>query len=322
MQVQYTLFEVLPSLVNIEQPTTLIVSEVSNNAAEPDSPLEKSPLLDEEVVVVRQEPITNSIFGTLRYLGTVGGRVAHYRGFWIGIAYHVFHGIITNILFLLLGQTMFAPAAIAFICHPAATVLACELHMNWTHIVISPPSPLPWYKRLVRSRYHFKSLALPSLKVAVAHQLVIIMPAITFFAWGPIPEGEAMRNDLIFRGLAVAATGLAAAFFVLLPASVYLTRVEASLLPEDVDTIVAFDRTLGGRVAADSKWSVRYIAVIASLSNSDRFRIAKYYIKAACMMAVIAANFIVIPAMEIDAFGPDRVVATLRGFWENADGIL
>lgn len=213
-----------------------------------------------------------------------------------------------------------AQPVMVFVCHMAATVLLCRLHMVWTHVVVSPPSPLPWYKRTVRGRYVFKCLALPSLKVAVAHQLVLLLPAITFFAWGPIPEGAALRNDLVLRGLAVVATALMVAFFVLLPATVHLTRVEASLLSEDVDTVVAFDRTLGGRVAADTKWSIRYLAVMASFASGDRYRIAKYYIKATGMLMLIIVSAVVCMSIQVNTFGIDRIHATLQDLAQQIQG--
>jgi len=55
---------------------------------------------------------------------------------------------------------------------------------------------------------------------------------------------------LALRVTCLVAVVLLSALFVILPATVTLVRVEASLLPEEIETLVPFDRTFGGRVQA------------------------------------------------------------------------
>lgn len=311
----------------IEQPCTIVKGQRKVlDESDPDAPLEKEPLMiDEEVTVIRKEPITGSLRKTLAHLHQVGGFKARWRGLGVSIVYHMVHGGVANLFATLFGSPLFRPVG-----YLVSSVLLCRLHMTWTHVMISNPSDLPWYRRIVRGRKVIKTLALPSLVFALAQQLVIIMPIMIWFSIGQMIAGnddmshgtvigemkyatESEQKLLALRVLVTLATAAATAILILLPAAVTLTRIEASMLPDEHETIVAFDRTLGGVVNSDDDHhenvdtKTLFIEAWRSFDKASRLRLVKFYIKMFFIeVHLVLSGFITVVA-EIMLIGPERL---------------
>lgn len=304
----------------IEDPSTTVISQTKiAESDEVDASLGKAPLIEEVVAVMQQQPITASIRRTTAHLQSVGGFAARWRGLAVSVAYGMAHGLLMHSLLMIFGIALFRPA-MTFVCSIISTLLLARLHMTWTHVVISKPSKLPWFKR-IPGRETLKVVALPALRVAMAQQLVLIMPALTFFAWGGEVsfETDAQQQDMVMRVLATFATALFVAAGILMPAMTQLTRIEASLLPADVDTIVPFDRTMGGLLTSADSWRKRLVVAMSTIDGAAYRRVLWYCVKAACvlLMTVTMATYVI--SLEIGMMGPERLFAFAKKFVEEAE---
>jgi len=314
--VKYTLGEVMSSLVMIEEPKTLIVTETKPvDKEDPDAPLEKAPLMDEEISVYKQEPVTTNIRRTICLLRSVGGRLSRWRGLHIALIYHIAHAIANNVSINLLSTFMDVPLAF-FLSSVISTVCLSRLHMVWTHAMISKPSTVHWTKRVIPQAKTFKALALPSFVFSVAQQLVVVVPAGVFLMWGGLPSDMAQvdeQNEAL-RVLATLGTAVFIGLAVLLPASVTLTRVEAALLPEDMDTVVNFDRTLNGTTTfaiteTDINARALFDAAWRSFDRPARLRLIKFYAKFLMVQIVVIALGIFSVCAVIGLIGVDKLSA-------------
>ncbi|KAF2227384.1 hypothetical protein BDZ85DRAFT_277286 [Elsinoe ampelina] len=329
--VKYTLGEVVASLAMIEQPKTLIVSELrpadddsKNNV---DAPLAKDRLLDEEVTIYREKPITASIRQTVRHLASVGGYTARWRGLSVSVVYHLLQAITGHAIAVLLSFIPKLGAVSFIIANILATVLLARIHMTWTHIMISNPSPLPWYRRIPHGRTYFKALITPSFIFAIAQYLTVLLPMMVYLSFGPMkssaPDADGIRvvadpKHELFRLGATLATMAFVAIALLLPASVTLTRVEASLLPDDYETIVNFDRTLGGAAAnlvgfGKINFRALYDAAWRSFDKPSRIRLIKFYVKYFCILFALVMMFTIVIGAEVATFGSSKFLLVVQG---------
>lgn len=310
----------MATLAMIEQPKTTIVegSRYSIDESDPDAPLEKARLIDEEVTVIREEPVTSKIRKTIRLLHSVGGFRARFRGLGVSIFYHAAHAFTANLInTLTLGNLFFGVFG-----YLVASLALARIHMTWTHIMISQPSEKPWYRRIPNERKIWKALALPSLVFAVAQQLTFALPVGVFFVLGlhrtedlPI-DGHEMsncaRSMTLLKFLAIPVTALAVALLILLPASVTLTRIEASMLPEDQETIVNFDRTLNGAVVSPialgrGEAKTLFIEAWRSFDRAARIRLIKLYAKLFAIQAMVVIIGLHVIVSEFFFLGFERL---------------
>ena len=302
----------------IEQPTTVILSsepKQSLDGSDPDAPLEKAALLDEEVIVLKEQPITSSIRKSIQHLHRVGGFRARWRGLGASVVYHIAHVIATNffsVMLLAITPLQRGEVIAQVVGSVLASVVLCRLHMTWTHVMISKPSQLPWFKRIPGGRQVFKTLLLPSLVFAVAQHVTLIFPIAVFFVTGGAKYTAGEEHVLAVRALATLAAAAATAVLLLLPASVTLTRIEASLLPEDQDTIVSFDRTLNGAATSSvtlgpASSKSLFVEAWRSFDAKARVRLLKFYAKMAMIQTYILISGAVLIAGEIMLMGPERL---------------
>lgn len=314
--IKYTLGEVMASLVMIEEPKALVVTETKIlDNEDPDAPLEKAPLMDEEISVYKQEPVTNNIKKTVQLLSSVGGRFSRWRGAHIALVYHVAHALINNGYTHLLSNIMDVPMAFLF-SSVISTLCLSRLHMVWTYAMISKPSTVHWTKRVTPEKRTFKALALPTIVFSLAQQLVIMVPACVFLTWGPLPANmaEVDEQNEALRLLTTLGTAVFIALAVLLPASVTLTRVEAALLPEDMETVVNFDRTLNGTTTfAITETGINARALFngawRSFDRPARLRLIKFYAKFLMVQIVVIALGIFWVTTLIHVIGVDKLKA-------------
>jgi len=275
----------------IEQPqstvverTTRIVSDADGDVKDADAFLDKEEqehLIDEEVMVIKHDPITSSLRKTIRHLHSVGGFTARWRGLGAAMTYGVAHAILVNAF-----CTIFNPLPLVqAIAYVLSSMILAKLHMTWTHVMVSKPSAKPWFKRMSGDKQVGKALLLPSAVYAIAQILTFALPMLAFAVF---TSGDSSSDCQVLGAIGSAVTMLALSVLILLPASVTLTRIEASFLPEDEDTIVPFDRTLNGAkssaVSLDGEQtSVRakslFIEAWRSFDMSSRLRLIKFYVK-------------------------------------------
>lgn len=206
---------------------------------------------EQAVYAVKQAPITSSFRKTLSHLRQKAGRGSRLRGMSIWLVYQFLFTQLTTVISTL----RFIPRPRGVDAVLAAVVLA-NLQMAWTHIVITEPSEKSWFRRLPSAKL-WRKVAIPTAILALCHQVVVVVPA----AWGEVSGMSRLsamdigEMDGAGRNLVAvkAFVGILLAVFcyvaVVIPATVTLTRVQASLLTEEEETIVPFDRSFGGRAA-------------------------------------------------------------------------
>lgn len=283
---------------------------------EPASKDEKEGLLETgtTVTLVHQKPVTSSIRGTIRHLVAEGGKLARWRGFGYQVinavtmswAMQFFEAVLPRVL----------PFRLVIIAAIAGAATA-NLHATWTHKVISTPSNVCFWGR-IRSLKQWKILAFPAA-VAAAMPYISLYISIGFaYLFGIAQETSSNKFDtycagmwasFIGRCVALLLISVACTLFLCMPAFVTQVRVEASILPEDQDTTVPFDRSFGGKVvpkALGGTGSVSFIDAWKSFNWEARGRLIKLYIKS--FMCIAALAFVLIHVLAFEMFavmGPE-----------------
>ncbi|EXJ67626.1 uncharacterized protein A1O5_08972 [Cladophialophora psammophila CBS 110553] len=263
--VGYTYGHLLPILCMVESPET--EAYVPVGTIEPTDPpaysatpapkptngqpddLEADTEGDAEVLLVRNKPFTASIRQTILHLRARAGYWSRFRGLSMFVVWNIICGVLISIIATIFPNRL----GVAFAAIVAETALA-TWHMAWVHIVISEPSEKRWYKRIPSIRTWPKIAPAVALW-ATTHQVVSILPMLVCGSFGSLkhmdnPHYQPGRKDLYaVGGQGFLGFSLMVALFVLLqiPATVTLVRVAASMLPEEDETIVPFDRTFGGK---------------------------------------------------------------------------
>lgn len=306
-QIRYTLGGVVASLAMIEERQTAVVETRTiavDEKEDPDAPLDmdKARLIDEEVMVVNQVPLTSSIRKTVLHLCALGGFWARYRGAGSALIYNLVQPLAVSFISMFVMAFTGFPVLGRVIGNIAANVLCARIHMAWTHAVISEPSSKRWSERMseTKDRKIWRALALPALVHSLAELATYGLPAAMFVYVGPEMEGPKATEHMVIRGVMALISFIMLNVLILLPASVTRTRVEASFLPEDDKTIVPFDRTFNGAVnmlSLDSRSGRKSLFIEAwrSFDMPSRIRLVKFYVKEAAIelsFATMGAIFI------------------------------
>jgi hypothetical protein len=302
--------------------THLAIAEATEDAgrialsSEPDAPLDKAPLLDEfkgeegqklPVVEVAfpTQPITRKLRTTFRHLNTIGGFRSRFRGLRFAAFYALAISCFAPIFRVMFGMMPGPIGLLAGRIIPA--VLCCNLHAAWTHATVAAPSDKPFFKRFLPGTVA-RALVLPTLRLQFALVATHVITVVT----GRYAS-EMLRDKSISPWISVnlailpIALGLVSGFFVILPAYIALIRTEASLLPEDMDAVVPFDRTFGGRFGAQEDAPKRCAFVknftlrgaYMTFGRDTYNRVVKMQIKFTVLTVAVTAFFAVVAAVEI-----------------------
>lgn len=161
------------------------------------------------------------------------------------------------------------------------------------------------------SKAHFKTLA-PAAAIAAA------MPYVSLYLTGGVAillglhkldqdnleqytQGQWMC--LAVRVFGVILFAMTSILFLCLPAIVTQVRIESSLVPEDQDTIVPFDRSFGGKVVSQmlgGSGKIGFLDAWRSFNWEARRRLLKLYIKIAAIM--LFALFVVGHVLAFEVF--------------------
>lgn len=295
--ISYTFGRLIPALLMVESPEAIVFEPLATDA---DAPLDNtSKAVEPELLLVKQQPITASFRTTIRHLQSKGGFRARFRGLSVFIVYSMVLQWLSQMF------SVFVPFLLAPVI---ATTLCATLSLTWTHVVISDPNPKPWYKR-VPSIKTWKKVAGPTAVLAIAEQLAIILPAYLAATYGFVGNPQdyanytnAERNILVLKGFSVFGLSVALALLVVVPANVALTRVQASLLPDEVESVVPFDRSFGGKVIPEIVGGSGVIGMLDAWKTFDwnsRVRLIKAYAKVFAMQFVLSLFFVGIMGAEI-----------------------
>ncbi|KAJ5623613.1 hypothetical protein N7490_012218 [Penicillium lividum] len=282
--IEYTYGFVVATLAAVEDSNPDIYVRIDNNnddIAKPYDPNDPEP-----AAVPSPKPITSKLRTTVQHLRNRAGFWSRFRGLSMYLAWSMARGILSAIIPVssssFIGQ---------FFVQPFLGVLLSTWQMAWVHIVITEPSPKRFYQRIPSYRAF--------IKIGPAALLMEVLTAAFFFlpmsiaqlvgAFNITPGNDTSLTDMC-RWMAVAAIPAIFSFFVLLPARVIFIRVAASMLPEDQETIVPFDRSFGGKVQPAIVGGSGKIGLLEAWKSFDwagRVRFAKVVLKTFAMeMAV------------------------------------
>ncbi|MCJ1381400.1 hypothetical protein MMC17_004510 [Xylographa soralifera] len=327
LAIRYTYGELIGTLAMIEDPSTTMIIRTS----ETDAPLpsavesEKGPLLEQEILLVKSKPITAKFRTTIAHLRAHGGFLSRFRGAHVLAAYYLAYHLMCSFLFRLVPHTLGYRAIITV----AASTILCRLNATWTHIVISEASEKRFFQR-VPARASFRKLAGPTFLNAVAKQVVFVGLVEMFNTFGLQPYADdlsklgelndAERLNVWFHSFIVIITAVLACVFVVIPTHVALKRVQASLLPEEDESIVPFDRTFNGKVVPEILGGSGRVGMAEAWKSFDwngRVRLFKVYAKVAGMQGVLFMLFTIVLAGEVRVILGDQldkmVIAATRG---------
>lgn len=319
--VQYVYGGVVATLTMIETPTATAFKVDPAESDEADAPLldadeKKSASTEPELFYVKTKPITSKIRTTIKHLVAEAGPWSRFRGLQVALAYHFIHHILLQLLTALFGGAMISQSFAAVV----TAVVLCRLQMLWTHVVISTPSEKKWYRRFPTIDAG-KKVILPTAVWALAQQATIYVP-ITLFVIFDL-EGY-FRNPSVFNELspmqqksvmlasfAVMMSGIATAVLMVFPANVVLKRVQASLLPEENDSIVPFDRTFAGKVQPQVVGGTGVVSMLDAWKTFDwaaRFRLVKLYAKIFAIQVSATVFFVLFAVFQVRMINGDYIL--------------
>lgn len=304
-QINYTYGDLVATLTMVETPTaTAFKTTVEDESVEVDAPLlspaqksEKQHFqeLETELFLVKQAPITAKLRTAVKYLRSVGGPFARFRGFHIALIYHLIHGAIVSYF----SSNIIAWRAVISII---TTVALCRIQMVWTHVVISNPTTKAWYRRFPSVKAA-KNIVLPTAVFAIAQQAAMFVPARLYMsvqdqlrfpeAYGASPE--AVKKVALVEMICVFLIACSTIICLVIPAEVTLKRVQASMLPEEDETIVPFDRTFGGKVTPEILGGSGCIGMLdawKTFGKEARWRLIKLYVKVFAIQGATTVLFI------------------------------
>jgi hypothetical protein len=183
--------------------------------------------------------------------------------------------------------------------------------MVWTHTVVSEPSSLTWAQRLSQTdRNTWRALALPSFVHSIAEIATYGLPVAMFLFVGPEITNEMDNEHLLARGAVSLLAFVMLNVLILLPATVTRTRVEASFLPEDTNTIVPFDRTFNGAInmlSLDTRAARKSLFIEAwrSFDMASRIRLVRFYVKEAAIELFFMVTAIIAIGSQVLIVGGD-----------------
>lgn len=276
----------------------------------------KTPTTDPELFYVKTKPITSKIRTTIKHLVAVAGPWSRFRGLQVALAYHFVHQLLFQVLTGLIGHSM-VPQSLAAV---ATTVVLCRLQMLWTHVVISTPTEKKWYRRFPTIEQG-KKVILPTAVWALAEQATIYVPltlVVAFdlegYARDPSNFGNLspmQQKSIMLASFAVIMSGFVTAVLVVFPATVTLKRVQASLLSEEDDTIVPFDRTFGGKVqpaVLGGKGVVSMLDAWKTFGWAARIRLVGLYAKVFAIQVATCVVFLLLAVFEVRMINGDYVL--------------
>lgn len=238
--------------------------------------------------------ITSSIRGTLRHLRREAGIWSPWRGFRANFvflfAFSFFQGLITKFLGIVLPLSLATFAATV-----ASIVLLSKLALVCTHIMITAPERSSWCTRYQKTTWDQANKTVPALVLwACAHQ---IPTAVSILG-----ASEGISSTVRISILSV---GLLLYILINIPATILLVRIQASVLPDDVVTIVPFDKTFG-QDTSDTGGVLTVKKAIRSIDCAVIKRVCIFLAKSIPIILALNTIVVVLIVAMFCSFRPDE----------------
>lgn len=301
----YTYGLIVTTLTMVESPSLTAYVPIQNIEDEPPAYEEDGTPKPADESLVKTKPITSSLRMTINHLRERAGFWSRLRGLKVFIVMYLLRLVIVGMLSVLFGNTF----VIIFGTIVAEVALA-NLHMTWIHVVISEPSTRSWWNRIPRPFGKTWKKIAPAVAIwAVADQAVAILPMLVTGSFGVLKH---MQDPDFDPGMKEAYMTAAQLFFALvlmlllfvvveIPATVAMVRVAASMLPEEDETIVPFDRTFSGLVTPEiigGQGKVGIAEAWKSFNWECRRRLLRTTLKIVAMFSAVYLLFSIILMTE------------------------
>ena len=323
--ISYTFGHLIPTLCMVESPETTAYMPVDSLAAASEPPAyeeeeDGTPKTtnDPEILLVQNKPVTASLRATMKHLRARAGYWSRFRGLTLYIIWNFSVGLITSLLAPMFGYNRIFVGVAAVL----AQLIAARIHMTWIHVVISEPSPKRWYQRIPPFNTWLKIAPAVTLW-ALSTQIVAVLPMLVCGSFGSLkhmkdPEYNPDKKDLY----AVGAQGFFGMFLMLalyialqIPATVTMVRVAASMLPEDDETIVSFDRTFGGKTTpaiVGGQGKIGLVEAWRSFPWASRIRLLKLVGKVALIVMAVWIAMLITLTVEAHVLLGDNLGHVLK----------
>ncbi|KAI0909657.1 hypothetical protein F4823DRAFT_593829 [Ustulina deusta] len=190
--------------------------------------------------------------------------------FWLrrrGLFVFVVYNVATAVIPAGLGTVFSAPSPVLRI---VAALLAVQLNTVWVHVIITTPKAKLFWKRILDFRTVFKAAAPATMLYCAATEFAY------FVSWRvlQLPDeplaipgiAQVQLPGPLWKAVVCLGVYLSIQAFVCAPTLVALTRIQASLLPEDEETVVSVDRTFGVK-ESDRKDGLSVVQAWSSFSG-------------------------------------------------------
>jgi hypothetical protein len=300
-------------LTIVESPVTetyVAVDSPDSTAAKvnkPSTASEAGDTLLQPQVEITYKPITSSLRSTILHLRARAGYWSRFRGLSLFLCWAFARGSIISTIAS--APFMKSPGGLA-IAAVIAEVILSRWEFTWYQIVISEPSSKKWWQRVPS----FKSRAWNKIAPAVAlrsltTQITSGFPVLLCRSFGTLkhlqdPAFQPGKKDIpIIIAQSLIILFLTFALFVLLeiPATVTAVRVAASMLPEEYETIVPFDRSFGGKVTpaiVGGSGKIGMLDAWRTFTWPSRIRLLKLVVKVFAMIVTVWLWFCMVLAVE------------------------
>ncbi|KAJ5138246.1 uncharacterized protein N7515_003094, partial [Penicillium bovifimosum] len=241
--IEYTYGMVIATLAAVEDTNPDIYVRI---ASDPDptkpSNVEESGLIAATPV----KPITSKLRTAVKHLRNRAGFWSRFRGMGMFLAYTGARGFLTSCLAV--SSTSYLSQ---FVIQSLISVLLATWQMAWVHIVISEPSPKRFYQRIPSYKTWIKIAPAAALQdVLTTAAFFLPMSVADFAGWlDTTNDQDIVPIQGLCRFMGVTLIPAVLAFLISMPARVIFVRVAASMLPEEDESIVPFDRSFGGKVS-------------------------------------------------------------------------
>jgi hypothetical protein len=253
------------------------------------------------------KPITSSLRSTLAHLKSRAGRLSRFRGIRLYLLIVMAVNLIASPLAAITGSGLLGNALGQFV----AEIVVSNLRVGWIHIVISEPSTKSLWSRIPAWRKTTMKIAPAAAIRAVASQLATFIPLLVASGTSLMANPSNIAPTVfVTGGLGLTALYLILYVLVQMPAEVTFIRVAASMLPEDDEAIVPFDRSFAGKVRPEIIGGQGKIGIIdawRSFNWGSRMRFLNVVGRVFLLQIAVSLVFALALISQVFIFFGDRI---------------
>lgn len=314
--VEYTYGMVVSSLAAVEDSTPAIYVRIDNDP-DPNKPADSA----EPEGAAPAKPITSSMRSTVRHLRSRAGPWSRFRGLSLFLVYSFADGLI-SLMFSGFSGNYFLTQ---FVVQIVVGVILAPLQLAWVHIIISEPSPKRFYQRIPGRKAWAKIAPVAAFEHALTGlgfylPMAVAMSLGGWEAFNSSPDMPTAKSTC--HALAVVAGPSILGFLVSIPARAVFVRVAASMLPEEDEAIIPFDRSFGGKVVPSILGGSGKLGIVDAWRTFDRaalFRYLKVLGKVFAIEFALVFGFTLAFVAELYAIGGDAVHKMTGNMVQQAD---